>query len=193
MGKGRRPVALHRLSCLYDGVQVGERGAAVGHPHVREVGRRWALPAGEALGIAGHRSFVSYIAAVVHAKVLPDGTVRVPEAHLAVDCGFVANPERVLSQMQGAAVFGMTAAMYSGITYANGAVEQSNFHDYPVVRADNFPELVHVHIVEHPFSVHATGVGEPGVPPFVAAFVNAVANASGKRIRTLPIGDQLKA
>ena len=87
----------------------------------------------------------------------------------------------------------MTAAMYSGITYANGAVEQSNFHDYPVVRADNFPELVHVHIVEHPFSVHATGVGEPGVPPFVAAFVNAVANASGKRIRTLPIGDQLKA
>ena len=67
--------------------------------------------------------------------------------------------------MQGACVFGMTAAMHSGITFENGAVEQNNFHDYPMVRADNFPETVHVHIVEHPFSVHATGVGEPGVPP----------------------------
>jgi isoquinoline 1-oxidoreductase beta subunit len=151
------------------------------------------LPQGEALGIAGHRSFVSYIATVVHAKVDADGTVRVPEAHVAIDCGYVANPERVLSQMQGACVFGMTAAMYSGITYENGAVVESNFNDYPVVRADNFPEIVHVHIVEHPFSVHATGVGEPGVPPFVSALANAIFNASGKRIRNLPIGDQLKA
>ena len=62
-----------------------------------------------------------------------------------------------------------------------------------MVRADNFPEIVHVHIVEHPFSVHATGVSESGIPPFVAALVNAIANASGKRIRNLPIGDQLKA
>jgi isoquinoline 1-oxidoreductase beta subunit len=151
------------------------------------------LPASEGLGIAGHRSFVTYIAAVVHAKVGADGTVRVPEAHVAIDCGFVANPERVVSQMQGACVFGMTAAIHSAITYEGGAVQESNFHDYQMVRADNFPEVVHVHIVEHPFSSHATSVGEPGVPPFVAALVNAVANASGKRIRNLPIGDQLKA
>lgn len=95
--------------------------------------------------------------------------------------------------MQGAAVFGMTAAMHSAITYDGGAVQESNFHDYQMVRSDNFPETVHVHIVEHPFSSHAMGVGEPGVPPFVAALVNAVANASGKRIRNLPIGDQLRA
>ena len=70
-------------------------------------------------------------------------------------------------------------------------MQESNFHDYQMVRADNFPETVHVHIVEQPFSVHATGVSESGVPPFVAALVNAIANASGKRIRNLPIGDQL--
>jgi isoquinoline 1-oxidoreductase beta subunit len=149
------------------------------------------LPAGEGLGIAGHRSFVTYIATVVHAKVDADGTVRVPEAHVAIDCGFVANPERVLSQMQGACVFGMTAAMYSAINYENGAVQESNFHDYQMVRADNFPEVVHVHIVPRTFADHAMGVGEPGVPPFVPALTNAIFNATGKRIRNLPIGDQL--
>jgi isoquinoline 1-oxidoreductase subunit beta len=151
-----------------------------------------SLPAGEGLGIAGHRSFVSYIAMAVHAKVDDDGTVHVPRVDVAIDCGFVANPERVRSQMQGACVFGMTAAMHSGVTFENGRVLESNFHDYEMVRADNFPEAVHTHIVPHPFSVHATGVGEPGVPPFLPALANAIFNATGKRIRDLPVGDQLK-
>lgn len=150
-----------------------------------------SLPTGEGLGIAGHRSFVTYIATVVHAKVEEDGTVRVPEAFVAIDCGYLANPERVRSQMQGACVFGMTAALYGGVTYENGAVQESNFHDYGMVRANNFPETVYTLIVEHPFSVHATGVGEPGVPPFIPALTNAIFNATGKRIRNLPIGDQL--
>jgi isoquinoline 1-oxidoreductase beta subunit len=150
------------------------------------------LPKGEGLGIAGHRSFVSYIAMVVHAKV-EDGTVKVPSVHVAIDCGFAANPERIRSQMQGACAFGMTTALHSGVTFKNGEVEQSNFHDYLMVRSDNFPVEVHTHIVPHPFSVHATGVGEPGVPPFIPALMNAVFNASGKRIRNLPIGDQLRA
>ena len=151
------------------------------------------LPAGEALGIAGHRSFVTYVATVVRAKVDADGTVHVPEVHVAIDCGFVANPERVRSQVQGACVYGMTAAMYSGITLEKGAVQESNFHDYEMVRSSNFPLTVHAHIVKHPFEVHATGVGEPGVPPFLPALTNAIFNATGKRIRNLPIGDQLRA
>ena len=157
----------------------------------REAGWGKTLPPGEGLGIAVHRSFVSYIAMVVHAKVDGDGTVTVPETHVAIDCGFVANPERVHSQMQGACVFGMTAAMYGGITLEDGAVVESNFHDYQMVRASAFPQKVHTHIVEHPFSVHATGVGEPGVPPFLPALTNAIFNATGKRIRNLPIRDQL--
>jgi isoquinoline 1-oxidoreductase beta subunit len=151
------------------------------------------LPAGEGLGIAAHRSFVTYVAAVVHAHVEVDGTLRVPAAHIAVDCGYVVNPDRVLALMQGAAVFAMTAVMHSAITFETGRVEQNNFNDYPMVRMDNFPEAVHVHIVEHPFSVHATGVSEAGVPAFMAALVNAIANASGKRIRNLPVGNQLTA
>lgn len=150
------------------------------------------LPEGEGLGIAAHRSFVSYVAMVVRVKVV-DGAVHVPEAHVAVDCGFVANPERVRSQMQGACVFGMTAAMNSGITFEAGAVKESNFHDYEMVRSDNFPQVVHCHLVPQKFEVHATGVGEPGVPPFLPALANAIFNATGKRIRNLPIGDQLKA
>ncbi|HMB47591.1 MAG TPA: molybdopterin cofactor-binding domain-containing protein, partial [Afifellaceae bacterium] len=149
------------------------------------------LPEGEALGIAVHRSFVTYVASVVHAKVESDGTVRVPEVHVAVDCGFAANPERIRSQMQGACVFGMSAAMYGAVTYEEGRVVESNFHDYRMVRSDNFPEVVHTHIVPHDFATHATGVGEPGVPPFIPALTNAIFNATGKRIRDLPIADQL--
>lgn len=148
------------------------------------------LPAGEGLGLAVHRSFVTYVAAAVHVKVV-GGQIRVPEVHLAVDCGFPANPERIRSQMEGAAVMGMTLALYSGVTYENGAVVESNFNDYQMVRSNNFPEKVHTHIVEHPFSVHASGVGEPGVPPIAPAIANAIFNATGKRLRDLPFGDTI--
>jgi isoquinoline 1-oxidoreductase beta subunit len=151
------------------------------------------LPAGEGLGIAAHRSFVTYVASVVHVKVEEDGTVRVPAVHTAIDCGFAANPERIRSQIEGAAVMGMTLALNSAVTFKNGRAEQSNFYDYDVARIDNYPEIVTTHIIEHPFSVHATGVGEPGVPPFAPALYNAIFNATGKRLRALPIGDQLRA
>ncbi len=145
------------------------------------------LPAGEGIGLAVHRSFVSYVACAAHVKVV-DGTITVPEMHLAIDCGFAANPERIESQMQGAAVMGMTLALHSSITYTDGAVDQSNFYDYDVVRSDNYPENVVTHIVDHPFSVHSTGVGEPGVPPVAPAIANALFQATGERKRSLPIG-----
>ena len=121
----------------------------------------------------------------------PDGAIQVPEVHTAVDCGFCINPERVRSQMEGAATMGMTIALYSSIDFEKGAVRQTNYADYPIARITSYPENVHTDIVEHPFSVHATGVGEPGVPPFAPALANAIFAATGKRLRDLPFGDKV--
>lgn len=143
---------------------------------------------GEGIGLAVHRCFVSYVGCAARVKIV-DGRITVPEMHLAIDCGFVANPERVESQMQGAAVMGMTAAMFSSITYEKGRVVQSNFHDYDVVRSDNYPINVVTHMIANPFSVHSTGVGEPGVPPVPPAIANGLFHATGQRRRALPFGD----
>ena len=152
-----------------------------------EAGWGRTMPAGEGLGLAAHRCFVTYVASCVHVKIV-DGKITVPTVHTAIDCGFAANPERIRSQIEGAAVQGMTLALHSGVTYEKGAAMQSNFHDYQMVRADNFPQKVHVHIIDHPFAVHASGVGEPGVPPFAPALANAIFHATGKRLRDLPFG-----
>ena len=159
----------HVLSVAADGIGYGK-----------------SLPEGEGIGLAVHRSFVSYVACAARVKVA-DGQITVPEMHMAIDCGFCANPERVESQMQGAAVMGMTVALHSGITFENGAVVQSNFYDYNVVRSDNYPTVT-THIIPHPFSVHASGVGEPGVPPVAPAIANGLFAATGERKRALPIG-----
>lgn len=150
-----------------------------------------SLPSREGFGIAAHRAFASYVASVVHVKIDDDGTIRVPHVTSAIDCGFHVNPERIRSQMEGAAVMGMSNALYSGITFKKGAVEQSNYFDYNVTRMSNYPEKVSVHIIETPESTHAGGVGEPGVPPFAPALANAIFAATGKRLRKLPMGEKL--
>ncbi|MBS0233254.1 MAG: xanthine dehydrogenase family protein molybdopterin-binding subunit [Proteobacteria bacterium] len=149
------------------------------------------LPARQGMGIAAHRAFASYVASVVHVAIDDDGTIRVPHVTSAIDCGFHVNPERIRSQMEGAAVMGMSNALYSGITFKKGAVEQSNYFDYNVTRMSNFPQKVDVHIIETPETTHAGGVGEPGVPPFAPALANAIFAATGKRLRNLPMGDKL--
>jgi len=149
------------------------------------------LPAGHGLGLAAHRSFVSYIATVVEVAVDNKGNLSVPRVDTAIDCGFYVNPERIRSQIEGAAVMGLSLAKYGEITLKNGRVEQSNFNDYPVVRHDESPTVTNTHIVENGIDVPASGVGEPGVPPFTPALCNAIFAATGKRIRRLPIGNQL--
>jgi isoquinoline 1-oxidoreductase beta subunit len=143
---------------------------------------------GRALGLAVHRSFLSYVATVVEVEVDDKGKLRIPSVHIAVDAGQVINPDRVKSQFEGASVFGTSIALMGEITAAGGQIQQSNFHDYPVARMNEAPLVTHVHIV--PSQAPPAGVGEPGVPPISPAICNAIFAATGKRIRELPINKQ---
>jgi isoquinoline 1-oxidoreductase subunit beta len=140
---------------------------------------------GRALGIAAHWSFYSYVASVVEVEVDSAGKLRIPRVDIAVDAGRIINPDRVKSQFEGAAVFGASIALMGEITAANGAIQQSNFHDYPVARMHEAPRVTHVHIV--PSDAPPAGVGEPGVPPIPPAICNAIFAATGKRVRDLPL------
>ena len=150
-----------------------------------------SLPKGEGLGIAAHRSFLTYVATVVHAAVDARGRLSVPHVYTAIDCGFHVNPERIRSQVEGAAVMGLAIVKHAQITFKNGRVEQKNYDGYPVTRINEAPLDVHVDIIPADWSVPSSGVGEPGLPPFAPALANAIFAATGKRIRSLPIGNQL--
>ena len=143
---------------------------------------------GRALGIAAHRSFLTYVAAVVEVEV-HGSEIRIPRVDIAVDAGRIINPDRVKAQFEGAAVFGASIALMSEITAAGGRIEQSNFDRYPVARMNQAPVETHVHIVTS--DAAPAGVGEPGVPPIAPAICNAIFAATGKRIRELPIKGQL--
>ena len=149
------------------------------------------VPKGHGLGIAVHRSFVSYIATIVEVSVGSKGELGVERVDTAIDCGTFVNPERIQSQIEGAAIMGLSLAKHGEITFKNGKVEQGNFDDFPVVRIDEAPLITNVYIMPADADVPPSGAGEPGVPPFAPALVNAIFAATGKRIRTLPIGKQL--
>jgi isoquinoline 1-oxidoreductase subunit beta len=150
------------------------------------------LPKGEGLGVAAHRSFLTYVATVVHVAVDQKGALGIRQVDTAIDCGFHVNPERIRSQIEGAAVMGLALAKHGQITFKDGKPQQSNFDGFVVARIDEAPLDVRTHIVPADWNVPSSGVGEPGLPPFAPALCNAIFAATGKRIRSLPIGDQLK-
>ena len=128
---------------------------------------------------------------IAEVTVSKSGEVHVDRVVCVVDTGVAVNPDTIVAQMQSGIIFGITAALWGEITLKNGRVEQSNFNDYPVVRHDESPTVTNTHIVENSIDVPSSGVGEPGVPPFAPALCNAIFAATGKRIKRLPIGDQL--
>jgi isoquinoline 1-oxidoreductase beta subunit len=140
---------------------------------------------GTGVGIAAHKSFLTYVATVVEVEVNDQGEVRISRVDVALDAGLVVNPEATRAQFEGAAVFGTSVARTGEITATKGVIDQSNFQDYPVARINEVPGQTNVYIVDS--DAPPAGVGEPGVPPFIAAFCNAIFAATGKRVRDLPI------
>jgi len=143
------------------------------------------LPAGQARGIAVHKLYGSYVAEVAEVSIESDGRPRVHRVVCAVDCGTALNPEGVKAQMESGIVYGLSAALYGRISLKNGRVEQSNFHDYPVLRIDEMPK-VETHILNSGEALG--GAGEPATAPIAPAVCNAIYALTGKRIRSLPIG-----
>jgi len=140
---------------------------------------------GYGIGIALHRSFLTYVATVVQVQVNDAGRVEVKRVDTAVDAGTIVNPEMAHQQFEGAATMGTSIAFYGEITATNGAIDQSNFDTYQMARMNNAPRETNVHLV--PSDAPPAGIGEPGLPPFAPALYNAIFSATGKRIRELPL------
>ena len=139
---------------------------------------------GRGRGIAIEECYRSVVAQVAEVTVSPDGEIAVDRIFCAIDAGLIINPDQVVAQMEGGALFGVTTALMSGITLRNGAVQESNFHDFPIQRLTNAPDIT-VSIVES--DLPPCGVGEPGGVPTAGAIANAIYAATGRRLRSLPL------
>jgi isoquinoline 1-oxidoreductase beta subunit len=175
---GQDPLAYRR-------VRLAKHARHLGALELAAVKAGWGTPPprGRFRGLAVHESFNSYVAQVVEVSV-DAGRIRVHRVVCAIDCGTAVNPAGVAAQLESAVVFGLSAALHGEITFREGRVQQSNFHDYPPLRLHEMP-VVEVHIV--PSTEKPSGVGEPGVPPIAPAVANAVFAATGKRLRRLPL------
>jgi isoquinoline 1-oxidoreductase beta subunit len=155
-------------------LELAAEKAGWGQPLSRGVGR----------GVSVQFVFGTFMAQVAEVEVSKDGAVRVRRVVCAVDCGIVRNPDTVRAQIEGAIIFGITAALYGKITLKDGRVEQTNFDTYQILRMNDAP-AIEVHIVQ---SVEPPGgMGEPGTSAIVPAVTNAIFAATGKRLRKLPI------
>jgi isoquinoline 1-oxidoreductase beta subunit len=141
-----------------------------------------------ALGLAAHRSFLSYVAVVVAVSKRPDGKPWVDEAWMVVDAGTVINTDRVRAQMEGSLINGISQTLFGGVTHKNGAVEQSNFDGVRILRMGEEPVRIHVEIV--PSQGAPGGIGEPGLPPVAPAIANAIFSLTGQRIREFGMVNQ---
>jgi isoquinoline 1-oxidoreductase beta subunit len=131
-----------------------------------------------------HESFLSYVAEVVEVSISEAGKPVVHRVTCAIDCGLAVNPDGVKAQMESGIVFGLTMALYGEITFDKGKVQQSNYHNYTVMRMHDSPAVIDVHIVNS--NEKMGGAGEPGVPPTAPALANAIYAATGKRLRSTP-------
>ena len=174
---GRDPLEFRRAY-----LQKHPRVLAVLNLAAEKSGWGGALPAGRARGIAVHESFGSVVAEVAEVSVT-NGEIKVHRVVVAIDCGIAVNPLGISAQIESAIVYGLSAALYGKVTLKDGVVEQSNFHDYPVLRMAEMPRI-ETHIV--PSSAKPTGVGEPGTPPIAPAVANAVFALTGKRLTDMP-------
>jgi isoquinoline 1-oxidoreductase subunit beta len=150
---------------------------------VAEKGNWGAPQIGTHQGIAVHESFGTVVAEIAEIRIV-DNAVKVERVVCAVNCGIVVNPDQLYAQVESAVVFGLTAALRGKITIKDGAVEQSNFHDYPLLRMNEIP-VVEVYVVQS--AEKPTGIGEPGTPPIAPAVANAIFAATGSRLRSLPL------
>ena len=139
--------------------------------------------AGRHLGFAAHHSFKTDVAEIAEVSV-ENGRVNVHRVVCVVDCGRAINPDIVRAQMEGGIMYGLTAVLHGNLELDKGAIRESNFHDYPILRMNEAPE-VEVIIVDS--GTEPTGVGEPGLPPIAPAVANAVFKATGQRLRSLPL------
>ncbi len=146
-------------------------------------GYREKLPAGKARGLAIARSFSTICAHVFTVAKTADG-IKIEKVVSVIDCGMTVNPDNIKAQTESNLVYGLTAALKSPIVFADGAVQQSNFHNYPVLRINEIPQM-EVHIIENQEA--PGGVGEPGLPPVAPALANALFNLTGKRQRKFPL------